>query len=55
MIAIWRFYREGIYGLMAGQKYRGRICQTVLLHRAGSYMRMDDRLDLSAKSRWRIA
>jgi hypothetical protein len=38
-------YREGIYGLMAGQKYRRRIRQTVL-YTGPARMHMRDRLDL---------
>jgi predicted transposase YdaD len=38
-------YREGIYGLMAGQKYRRKIRQTVLYTGQGR-MTMPDRLDL---------
>ncbi len=38
-------YQEGIYGLMAGQKYRRRIRQTVL-YTGPARMHMRDRLDL---------
>ncbi len=38
-------YREGVYGLMAGQKYRRRIRQAVL-YAGQERMRMPDRLDL---------
>ena len=40
-------YREGLYGVMAGWKYRRRI-QQVVLYMGAPTMRMDDRIDMGS-------